>query len=172
MEVEDEQIDAAAVDVPDRLGPVSGRDHLRRAGRRVQALQRAPRELAVDRVVVEDQDANRHQRTRSVGLSSTSRTRRHGRRLPGMLPGPAILWSPRSLSARRTAHLRGGGGQKADLWYLPAIGLEHPVLPRRAALQDGALLGGGEDVEVLPLDGAHDAAGGLLGADGAARQSG
>src|SRR5882724_44691 len=55
---------------------------------------------------------------------------------------------------------------------LPAIGLEHPVLPRGAALEDGALFGVGEDVEVLALDAAHDAAGDLLGADDAARHGG
>src|SRR2546428_4993462 len=55
---------------------------------------------------------------------------------------------------------------------LPAIGLEHPVLPRGAALEDGALLGVGEDVEVLALDAAHDAAGDLLGADDAAHHGG
>src|SRR5438874_779702 len=55
---------------------------------------------------------------------------------------------------------------------LPAIGLEHPVLPRGAALEDGALLGVGEDVEVLALDAAHDAACDLLGADDAAHHGG
>src|SRR5882724_9590844 len=99
------------------------------------------------------------------------------------LPEGCSLLPPAATNSRCASRSRSPARSLRSPWLLrqaprapegalPAIGLEHPVLPRGAALEDGALFGVGEDVEVIALDAAHDAAGDLLGADDAARHGG